>query len=440
MLSQIKKALPGPLRLVLIYIKQRTYDYWQRKILFNRMQAKHTEKIKQLKGKKKIKVVFLAIHKSVWKVDHIFQKMLKDSYFEPEILVCPYTQYGEERMTEDMNLTYNYFNEKGYPVKKSKIVEGWIKLDDLKPDIVFFTNPHDLTVHEYYENAYFNYLSCYVPYYFMATKHAGGDAEVLNTNIFVSAWKLYWATQYTEVLNENISPSKGVNSDCFGYPGVESLLQLAESDNVSAWKVQGERKKRIIFSPHHTIEKTINALSSFLLFGESIKNIAIKNKDKVQWSFKPHPILKTKLYLHPDWGVKKTDEYYDFWERQSFTQLDEGEYENLFLGSDAIIHDCSSFIVEYAFTRKPCLYLVNENNLKGLLNDFGKGVMQVYEQARSVENIECFISDVVKETISIDECKRAYFDIYFEKYYKNKLPSDCIIEDIKLSLGVLSDN
>lgn len=436
MLAVIKKILPGPIKQLLVTIKMYTYDFWKKKRLFILMRKKHSALLKEIEGKKKIKVVFLAMHESVWKIDSVFKKMLTDPFFEPIILVCPYSQYGEERMHKDMNLAYDYLYEKKYPVKKAKKEDGsWLELKELEPDVVFFTNPHDLTSYEYYENAYMNYLSCYVPYYFMATNHAGSDLAVLNTSFFMSMWKVYWASNYTKMLTEKKCASKGFNGLSFGYPAVEGLLKGSDLKESKVWKYQEKSKKRIIYAPHHSIEDNSSALSSFMLFGESIKNIAFDNKEEIQWSFKPHPILKSKLYEHPSWGEKKTDEYYDFWRNQKYTQLDEGEYDELFITSDSIIHDCSSFIVEYAFTGNPCLYLVNNNNLKGLLNDFGRGVMDVYKQARSVKEIESFIRTVIDGSNTLEIQKRAYFDAYLEEHYKRKLPSDNIVNDIKQSLG-----
>lgn len=67
------------------FIKNKYYDFlnsnFYKKYLFKKMQKKHKQLIEQIKGKEKIKVVFLAIHKSVWKVDPVFKKMLDDPYF-----------------------------------------------------------------------------------------------------------------------------------------------------------------------------------------------------------------------------------------------------------------------------------------------------------------------------------------------------------------------
>lgn len=439
MLQFIKKILPEPLKKFLIAIKSKTIDSYQKKKLAKRMQVKHQELLVGLKGKEKIRVVFLAIHKSVWKVDTVFQRMLADPFFEPEILVCPYTPYGEERMLEDMEQAYSYFKDKGYPVAKSLKGDGsWVKLEEMQPDIVFFTNPHNLTRKEYYEDAYLNYLSCYVPYFFMATKHDGDESIQLSKVFFTSLWKVFWAHDHTGEQYKKVSVCKGRNSCVTGYPAVENLLIRECSTKSNPWKEQITQKKKIIFSPHHTIENDIKSLSTFIFLGESVKALASANEDKVQWSFKPHPILKSKLYEHPDWGVDRTNEYYNFWKESDFTQLDEGEYDSLFKTSDAIIHDCSSFIIEYAFTGKPCLYLVNHNNLKGLLNEFGEGVMQIYQQARSQQEVKYFVESVINESTGSDIINRSYFNIYLEKYYKDKLPSERIIEDIKKSLGALS--
>lgn len=401
------------------------------------LESIHCNLLANKKEKKKIKVVFLVIFESVWKIDTVFQKMLEDSYFEPEILICPLMTYDNEAMLKEMDSIYNYFKNKGYPVKKSLQPDGsFLKLSQLNPDMVFITNPYKLTISEYYEQAFLNYLTCYVPYYFMATDNAGTDFDIYNNPVLQLSWKVYWPHDHCYETQKLVSKNKGSNGLTTGYPAMEAIYLKKSTNN--SWKKTSKNLKKIIFAPHHTIGKYSTALSSFLTFSETMLKLVKKHKNKVQWSFKPHPILKHNLYAHPDWGKEKTDAYYNFWKDQSYTQLDESEYDDLFMNSDAIIHDCSSFIVEYAFTNKPCLYLVNENNLEGLLNKFGEGVMQIYEKTKTANGIENFIKNVVNETIKVNKSDSAYFDDYVNKYYKDKLPSERIIEDIKQSLGAIS--
>lgn len=437
MLQKMFKKLPEPIKDVLRLLKQKTYDRWHKKHLFKRMQIKHAELLKQLNGKEKLKVVFLAIHKSVWKVDPVFQKMLKDPFFEPIILVCPYTPYGEERMWQDMQEAYEYFEQKGYPLLSSYVEneQRWLKLEEIQPNIVFFTNPHDLTRKEYYEDAYLNYLSCYVPYFFLTTTH-GNDQSIYNNKFHNAMWKSFMPHQYSMDRAKQISACEAKNCILTGYPSCEYFVNksIATLTDRGAWKKQ-LGKKRIIFSPHHTIDVGELEISNFISIADYMLDIAKKYKHKVQWSFKPHPILKSKLFLHPDWGRKKTEAYYNFWEEQEYTQLDDGDYTELFLQSDAIIHDCGSFIAEYLFIEKPCAYLElnGESQLKSI-NGFGKYALESYERIKSMDAIVEFVDSVIAEKPRLKPSHFDYLNNYVHPMYKDKPPAERILEDLTSSL------
>ncbi|MBE0491144.1 MAG: hypothetical protein IBX44_02715 [Sulfurospirillum sp.] len=423
MKSKIKKLIPQPIKDILRPLKKKFYDDAKKRALFLKMQKKHKKLIEKIKGKEKIKVVFLAIHKSVWKVDPVFKKMLDDSYFEPLILVCPYTTYGEERMWEDMKDTYEYFEEKGYPLLSSynKDEDRWISLEEIKPDIVFFTNPHNLTRKEYYEDAYMNYLSCYVPYYTDIASNY--DVESVYNQIFHNAaWKIFLQSEYSINKAKEIALNKGSNLELSGNLIHEMFQHVLKENIKNPWKQQIKFKKRIIYAPHQSILLENNLhLGTFLHNGEIIKNLAIKYQDSVQWAFKPHTILKSKLYLHPEWGKKRTDEYYDFWQNSDYTQLELGEYIKLFATSDSMIHDCGSFIDEYLLAEKPCgyLYFNGENQLKAI-NSYGKELLKKYNTLDSSEAIENFIKNIIEENIE------------GVKFIEDKInPSSLILEQLK---------
>lgn len=427
MLQLFKKILPKPVKLVLLKIKSKTIDHYKKKRLAEKMQKKHKQLVANLQGKEKIRVVFLVIHESVWKVDSVFKQMQQDPYFEPEILICPYVQYGEERMQEDMEKAYNFSKNKGYPVTKSQKEDGtWIKLEEIKPDIVFFTNPHNLTRPEYYEDAYLNYLSCYVPYFFLTTTH-DGDQSIYNHYFHNAMWKIFMPHQYSMERAFNISSIKGRNSLMTGYPACEDFIDIKRKI-VYVWKKQNKKRKKIIFAPHHTIFEGDLQLSNFLTVAEIMIELAIKHREGIQWSFKPHPILKSKLYLHPLWGNQKTDNYYKFWKNQEYTQLDEGEYVDLFLGSDAIIHDSGSFIAEYLFVEKPCAYLeLNGETQLRSINDFGKYALEAYEKIRCKEDLLFFVESIVDGYSSVKDRHISFIKDYVHPVYKMNTPSIQIV-------------
>lgn len=428
MLQVFKRILPKPVKKVLIAVKQKTYDQWQKKRLFKRMQVKHAELLQQLKGKKKIKVVFLAIHKSVWKVDPVFQKMLKDPFFEPEILVCPYTPYGEERMLEDLKQTYSYFIDKGYPVRKSLKEDGsWYKLDEIKPDIVFFTNPHDLTRKEYYEDAYFNYLSCYVPYHHEVVT----NVEQYNQGFHVAQWRIFASHEISFKIFEKCSPTKGANVTVTGFPAMEELLvKVRNKSYKNVWKNNDDRLK-IIWAPHHSVEMNQNVpYSNFLKHADLFKELADKNKKEITWSFKPHPILKAKLYEHADWGVEKTNNYYEYWNSNEYSQLDEGEYVDLFCSSDAMIHDSGSFLAEYLYVEKPVLYNLSLLNQGQHYSNFGISALRSCTVAQCKDEIISFIK-VLKSESKIKKEHNDFIRKYITPYFSSILPSDAILSEIK---------
>lgn len=427
MLKAIKSVVPMPMKQALYPIKDKTYDQWQKKRLFKRMQVKHAELIEQIKGKQKIKVVFLAMHESVWKVDPVFKKMLADSFFEPEILVCPYTVYGEERMLKDMEQAYNYFSNKNYPVQKSIKDDGsWITLDELKPDIVFFTNPHNLTRKEYYEDAYLNYLSCYVPYHHEVVT----NAEQFNQHFHIAQWKIFATHEISKDIFSKISPTKGENVNVTGYPIAEKLLNKEKSQSPkSCWK-NNDQRVRIIWAPHHSIEMSENIpYSNFIAYAELFKLLSESYKDKVVWSFKPHPLLKPKLYLHKDWGVSKTDEYYEYWNNQEYSQLDEGDYIDLFRTSTAMIHDSGSFLAEYLYLQKPVTFLMSEINNEQHYSEFGKSALNSCKKAYDKEDIKNFIDEVIVDT-KIREEHINFLNKYIFPYFKDTKPSERILQII----------
>ena len=140
--------------------------------------------------------------------------------------------------------------------------------------------------------------------------------------------------------------------------------------------------------------------------------------------------MKSKLYLHHQWGQEKTDKYWKYWEEGSNTQLDDGEYIELFKESDCIIHDSGSFLVEYLFVKKPAMYLMT-NKTKKNLNKFGLQALKSYELAFNEEQIKSFINDVVGKKVAIKYDCSLFLEQHIKDFFNGNLPSDKIISNIK---------
>ena len=396
----------------------------------------HAVELNRLKGKEKIRVVFLAVHRSVWKVDAVFQEMLRDPIFEPVILVCPDLNKKNDELTySEINETYAYFKGKGYTVFSSwmKSKKQWRSLDSLKPDLVFFTNPHGLTCPDYYEKAFTSFLTCYVPYTYQVAKYNGGYRLDYNQAFHNIAWKIYAPHNESLEISRCHADNKGSNVVVTGYPLIEDLLNYDGS--VDFWKKQNEKKKKIIWAPHHSVENKNLPFSTFKKFAEFMIEISEIYQDEVQWAFKPHPLLKEKLYLSPEWGKETADNYYSYWSCSQHTQLEEGGYEDLFKTSDALIHDSVSFLAEYLVLDKPVMFLVNKNvEIRDFLTPFGLKAFNASCQGKEEDDIRKFIDLIIGEENPGKENRGCFIKNDCE-LFENDLPSKKIVRDIKKSFG-----
>lgn len=424
--------MPEPIKNIVRLIRRSMIEPLQKKILVKKMHIKHQRLLADIKDKEKIKVVFLELFEGMWKLDPVFRKMLDDPRFEPIILICPCISYSEDVMWEGMERTYTFFKNKNYPVISAyvKAEERWINLQEIKPDIVFFSIPHNMTKKEYYYDAYLNYLSCYIPYSHQVSNYHNFLPQY---DLFFhnAQWKIFAPHICSYNISRTISHTKGRNVYVTGYPMMEAVFNKKLLHDNNIWKNKDNRK-RVIWAPHHTVDVDYLPYSNFLEYAEDFLKLVEKYKDKVVWSFKPHPELKAKLYKHKDWGKKRTDEYYTYWSNQEFTQLNLDEYLELFLFSDAIIHDSGSFLAEYLYMKKPALYLLSKNNNLNFYNEFGSKALNSYRTAKKFSEIETFIHELVfRKNIGITEDHEIFFNKEILPYFVESLPSDKIISLIK---------
>ena len=111
-----------------------------------------------------------------------------------------------------------------------------------------------------------------------------------------------------------------------------------------------------------------------------------------------------------------------------------GDYMDLFANSDAMIHDCSSFIGEYLFTEKPCCYMLkSQQEIEDVLNPMGMACIKNYYKAFSKEDIMKFIDDVVVSGIDPLKEGREKFSRQ-ELKFNYPMAADCVLDVIKNTL------
>lgn len=351
--------------------------------------------VKRIRQKEKINVAFVVFELASWKTEPLYNAMKENPRFSPMILVAPSLENSSE-----INAVKDYLLSKGYDF--NQLSNGDSIRELFRPDIIFYQKPYDWCIDKsLFFRRNLNSLFCYMSYCFRNT------TKDFNQNSFFHnyAWQIYVENKSVKSEMEAIMDNKGKNLVVTGLAVMDELLR-DKSCYKDPWKACGN-KKRIIFAPHHTICGELVHRSTFLTFGEFMLQMAEKYKDQVQWAFKPHPQLRRKL--EKVWGPEKTDAYYKRWSEMENSQFENGEYMGLFNYSDAMIHDSGSFIVEYLYTKKPVMYLVEEEAVIADANEQTRQAFGVHYHGEKPSDIEQFIKNVIQGIDSEYEKRDAFF-------------------------------
>lgn len=366
---------------------------------------------KRLSKQEKIRVVFFVVDSAEWKADELYLLLENSSRFVPYIVICPVMTQGSDKMMKDLFSTELYFSSKKYRYYNSynKKTHEWLDVNKvIEPDIVFYSNPYrGLTINKYYIYNYPKSLSCYIPYGYMI---ANIEKHQFNEYFHNLLWKGFYETTVHKKMAYKYAFNKGVNIVVTGYPQCDQFCRAIESYNSSVWKTFNNKLKKIIWAPHHAIEmgNVDISYSNFLEYADFMLELSYKYSNKIQFAFKPHPLLRYKLYEREDWGRNKTDEYFEQWKNNNNTQLEEGDYVDLFMTSDGMIMDSISFMAEYMFTEKPCLFMIKDNT-KEHFNDFGKQVFDLLYHSNDKETIIFFIEEVILNDTDVMKKERLDF-------------------------------
>ena len=380
---------------------------------------------KSLQGKEKLEVAFFLAVPGMWKFDYVFRAMQKSERYHPYVVIIPYTvykSYSDEEIENTIRRTESFVKQRGfeYIIPRDEKTGKWIDIKKtLNPDIVYFTCPYKDMKSMYHARHYTDKLTFFTTYGFSSMKLFRNNYQKLALNICSG---YFLETEMHKQFAEKYGQARGLNCYVTGYPGGEVFLR-EDYKPKDVWKKQEIKKKRVIWAPHHSIEGTFS-VSTFLDVADLMIELAEKYKDSVQFAFKPHQFLKFKLI--EIWGEERTNAYYRQWSEMSNCQLVEDDYTDLFIGSDAMIHDSCSFTTEYLYQRKPVMYLL-KNNPQDVFNDFGIMSFQQHYHGRTREDIEHFIEDVV---LNGNDPKKEDREAFYKQYlgpYNGKLPSENIM-------------
>lgn len=398
---------------------------------------KNTQQLKILQKQvsigKKIRVAFLVVFDSVFPAMPLYEKMKKDDHFDPFIVIIPDTLRGKDNMVKTQYQTYEYLAKKfkndidnikiAYNDKQDKYMD----ISNLC-DISISANPYTKMTHRFYSVEYLNdqgVLSLFISYGYMPDFYA--REYIINLPSLNFCWKVCADTlenfndykKYTDIRGKNVILS--------GY---------CKMDDLSLAKFIPHKRKKIIIAPHHTVIPGVYNLSNFLTYSDFFLQLPNKYPE-IDFIFRPHPILYVTLCRSDVWGKEKTDFYFKKIQQNSNLIYQKGgDYFETFINSDGIIHDCSSFLVEYLFVEKPCCYMLKSpKDITHVFMKLGRNCLKQYYKAYNEADIQKFIEEVIVQGKDYMQEQRHNF---VQKHLKINYPnvSEYIINTIKQELNI----
>lgn len=380
---------------VIEVIRRLTEPAYFKLVLIPRAKIRQYKCVRRIQNTKKVRVAFLVCSLPMWRSQSLFNRIRRDPRFE--VFVAAYPTYRitvKGEITGTMRELRDFFLTQDVPLLdlSNEPSPGKVFRESINPDIIFYPQPYNNLFGNDLDNQYFfDKLICYIPYGLFAVNGRWLDRNFLNN----TAWRLFYHSEVYKKQAESVLFNHGSNIRITGDP-ISDLFINEESTKEGAWKPQGQEKKRVIWAPHHSIIGGNLCQDSFIWLSETMLKLSEQYKDKIQFSFKPHPVLYKMLCDFPGWGKQRTEMYYNRWRDGINTQLDEGPYVDLFKESDAMIHDSCSFTVEYHFTGKPVLFTTKDREFSiGQLNAIGKAAFSAHYLCDSEAGIVSFIERTV---------------------------------------------
>ena len=370
----------------------------------------------RIRHKKQIKVLFVVSEVSMWKTESLYQIMLSHPRFDPYIFPV-----GDVTKPDADTEVKEYCERKGYDFVQMK--DGDTIQTRIHPDVIFYQQAYPKYIDDkWFEMNNRQSLFCHVNYCFQNTLVKNSLDRPLQ-NI---AWMVFSENEVCAKEVASIMKNKGRNLVVTGLPFMDELL-VSKSHYADPWKPQEYPKKRIIYAPHHSLmPDDLVSWSSFLENGEFVLALAKKYSKSTQWVFKPHPFLEPKL--RKLWGDEKTDKYFKEWSMLPNTQIVNGGYYDVFKHSDAMIHDCGSFLLEYQYTGNPVMFLHSSRPLKNIkLNQMTQISKSLHYQGYNNSDIE----ELVKMVIAGDDPLREKRQTFFKEAFippHGKTASENIID------------
>ena len=337
----------------------------------------------------RLKVAFLVCDASMFSGESVYARLAGDPRFECAIAVAPRVTRGEAFLRETLAKTLE-----GLRARYGEAVRSLYDLRSgaaapLDADIVFSTVVYeDQTFPEYTTERLSERALVAILYYGYGGLFISNERKTPYLPNIVLSWRYFVSNEATRRMNVERNPLLAANAVVAGYAKMDRLAAIPRREG---------GRKTILVCPHHTLDKVPGelALSTFLKNADLLLRLPGLFPG-IDFIFRPHPLLFPRLATAKWWGPERTATYERAMEAHpNVTFQRGGDYFEAFRNSDALIHDCGSFLAEYFYTGMPqCYLLESEATLEEQFLPFARTLAEHVRKAYTDEDVIGFVRDV----------------------------------------------
>lgn len=342
-----------------------------------------------------VRVAFLQMYVTSNQDLPIFDKMLADKRFDPYFIVYP-DYYRNKSFADEMYDRTRDSLVSAYGIERVLSGRAGGKYMDYTGffDLMVTNNPYENMTPPVFRVPYWTRRgvpSFYISYFYMGRCYVTvWNLKMLTLSCF---WRIFAENKYVIDLAKKYQAVRGRNCVLTGCP---------KMDDYPAIEPTPRTRKRILVAPHHTIEPADVSVGCFMEYANHFLEL-VRKFPQVDFVFRPHPQMWQKLRglqrlkgLVP-WGNARTDAYIAELEKEpNLIMSNGGSYLQEFADSDALIHDCGSFLAEYLYTGKPCAYVYRSTiDRAKTFQELGEKCINAHYVMHNHEDVERFVEEVV---------------------------------------------
>lgn len=306
-----------------------------------------------------IRVGFLCQYIPIWhKLQPVYEAMKSDPRFDPVLICVPSDVTGGKRAGGKAgNDTLEYFRSQGYECLDACLDNGWLPLEPLALEYIFYPRPYDTYMPAPYQSRHVcRYCKICMVLYGMNTTR-----EVTVTTIsraFFRNVHCYFAelpfSMKTNRKNGWLLHGLGLQKTVYyGMPGIEAI-RLAKTAPRPAWDFS-KNDFKVLWCPRWTTDPAMGG-SNFFTFQEYLLDYAQAHPD-TDFLFRPHPLALAHFQQTGEMTAEEAQRFTDRCEALPNVSLDrEKEYAATFWGTSVMVSDISGMIPEYFVTGQPLIY------------------------------------------------------------------------------------